>query len=71
MNEEILKYCPRVKNGQLQKAIPHCKFRGRQFVGIDDENRCCYWTRKGLIEYCNENDIQIRMGTSFSCILER
>jgi len=68
-----LKYCPRVKQDckwPLIKPIPHCKWRGRQWTGISDENICCYWTKKGLIKYCKENNIKIELSLQCECVLE-
>ena len=67
-----LKYCPRVEIGQLKKAIPHCKFRGRQFPGVPNnrEWECMVWTRKGLIKYCKDNNISIEFNLGCVCILD-
>lgn len=31
---------------------------------------CCYWTKKGLIRYCQSNRIQVTYGLSFICTLD-
>ena len=70
-----LKYCPRVKVEsekkwwRLKKPTTRCRFLDENLPGETSPNECHCLTRKGLIKYCEDEGIDIEIGTRLTCVL--
>ena len=56
-----LKYCPRTRHAKKLLKCPHIRCWNR------DGRECCFIP--SLNRYCDENDIEVDIGTKFRCVI--